>query len=548
MKTAFPLLFAAILLLSLACATDPTQVARPTATSEGTIEQGLPATGQHETTAAPPTTRLPIQTLTPRQIESTREAQVAEIKTRHAPTPTHRPTRSFTVPTRPLLPTPVAIPTVAIPTPPGPVIVATVAPPPTPWIPVLPTLPPPVLPTLSFSFPTPEVPTKPAAPQPQWEVNNESGEPVALLLTPPDIVPVRAIIVACATNEEGDRWLAPRIVGEELFLPDIPQYSKVTLSYTIDGEQHASDWLPGLETWEGPDEGFQRLYPSKTVGKQITDALLGGARVIEMSIGDIEYLFETHGFPQAAKPLIDFCQSSQTLAPPPTLLPTPSFTEITAELADFAAACADIRNRDESAPDWTFEGWVAEAQAVEVPLELADWWSAYVDQFALQLVYDGPSQHSQKAADTAMDELVFMDFRIREYLVDAGCITGTEVWQADTAFAAWGRLVDGFGQGDDVTIEEFAEACRDIKLTAPTLDRLIAIPEHMAYWWDKLNPPSELSDYYAAVAVFYDEWIETGGGDPQTDVSFETQMALIETAQALDQNVLETLLARRCAG
>ena len=172
-----------------------------------------------------------------------------------------------------------------------------------------------------------------------------------------------------------------------------------------------------------------------------------------------------------------------------------------------------------------------------------------MDQFALQVVHDGPSEYSQEASDVAMDELYLMDFRLREYLVDADCTTSIDVWRADATHAARTRLLDGFGQGENVSIEEFADACSDIKLTTPTLDETIAIPYHMAYWWGQLTPPPELASYYVAVADFYGEWIETGGGiDPQTDVSFGTQMAVLDSVQSLEEDMRETLLIRRCAG
>ena len=171
-----------------------------------------------------------------------------------------------------------------------------------------------------------------------------------------------------------------------------------------------------------------------------------------------------------------------------------------------------------------------------------------MDQFALQVVHDGPSEYSQEAADTTMSELAFMEFEIREYLMDAGCVTDIDVLLADAAIAAWNRLLEGYGQGEDVGVEEFAQACNDIKLTAPTMDKVSALPLHMAYWWAELTPPSELADYYAAVARFYEEWIESGGDDPLSAVSLETQMALTDTALALDGDVLDVLLARRCAG
>ena len=249
-----------------------------------------------------------------------------------------------------------------------------------------------------------------------------------------------------------------------------------------------------------------------------------------------------------------------TLAPPqvvftlptprPPAAPTPprSAAVVTTEVAEFALKCADIKNRDESAPGWTFEGWIEEAQATGAPKILAGWWSGYVDQFALQVVHDGPSKHSQAAADDAMWELYEMDPWLREYLLDMGCLTGAEVWRADATVEALDRLVSGWGQGGNVSVEEFAEACSDIKLTAPTFGPLAAMPDHMAYWWGELTPPPELADYYDAVSTFYEKWVESGGGDPQTSVDFGIQMAVLETAQALDGDVLETLLARRCAG
>ena len=80
------------------------------------------------------------------------------------------------------------------------------------------------------------------------------------------------------------------------------------MTYVIDeGEPVTTTWLPHPD---GGHEDFQLLYPAKAVGIAITDALLDGARFIEVSAGDLEYSFETHGFPQVARPLIESCQPS----------------------------------------------------------------------------------------------------------------------------------------------------------------------------------------------------------------------------------------------
>ena len=396
----------------------------------------------------------------------------------------------------PLLPT--------LPPPPAPVLVklVEVTPVPQPTVPPPPVLstpvPPLVLPTLA---PPPMPPTIEL--EPLWQMNYEGDQPLVILLTPTGVEPRRGLVVECNSGD-GKPWLSLRLMGEGVFPPDVPQYSTVTLTYAIDGgEPVTTDWLPHPDTWNKPDDDFQSLYPSQETGTAIVDALLDNARLMEISVGELRYTFEAHGFEEGASPLIDSCHPgaatstpnpSPTSTPAPISTPTPqptlSFIRVTTEFAEFAEACVDINNRDESAPEWTFEGWVAEAQAIKVPPVLAEWWSSYVDQFALQLTHDGPSKYSQEAADTSMDELALMDFRLREYLVDAGCITGAEVWQADAVWVAWGRLLDGFGQGQNVSVEEFADACSDIKLTVPTLDKLIAIPQHMAFWWAKLNPPS----------------------------------------------------------
>ena len=512
-------------------------------------------------------TRLtPIPTLTAAE---QREWQQSRLATVEAGLPTLRPVQVVVYPTPPpLLPT--------LPPPPAPVLVklVEVTPVPQPTVPSPPVLytpvPPLILPTLA---PPPTPPT--IGLEPLWQMNYEGDQPLAIVLTPMGVEPVRGLVVECNAGD-GEPWLSLRLIGEGVFPPAVPQYSGVKLTYAIDSsESVTTEWLPHPDTWNSPDLDLQTLYPSREIGTAIVNALQNGGRLMEVTVGDLQYTFETHGFPEGASPLIDSCQPGAaaptsspaptstpqptptprpkispppTVRPVPTLVPPPSSKGVASEITEFAEACVDIRNRDESAPEWTFEGWVSEAQAVKVPPVLTEWWSSYVDQFTLQLTHDGPSKYSQEAADTTMDELALMDFRLRKYLVDAGCITGAEVWQADAVWAAWGRLLDGFGQGQNVSVEEFADACSDIKLTAPTLDKLIAIPQHMAFWWDKLNPPPELRDYYEAVADFYQEWIETGGGDPQTDVSFETQMAAIEAAQALDGDVLEVLLARRCAG
>ena len=158
-----------------------------------------------------------------------------------------------------------------------------------------------------------------------------SGYPQAVLLTRQGIEPNRLIIVHCNTGEGEDPWLALRIVGDEVF-PPTPPYTGVELTYTIDGGGPVTtEWLPHPDHWNEQTKDFHQLYPAKSVNAGIIKALLSGARLIEFAVGDIEYSFAAHGFPQVAKPLIESCQSSAVSAmsttPRPATTPAPSQDE-----------------------------------------------------------------------------------------------------------------------------------------------------------------------------------------------------------------------------
>ena len=78
------------------------------------------------------------------------------------------------------------------------------------------------------------------------------------------------------------------------------------MTYKIDGDEPVTTmWLPHPD---GGHEDFQSLYPAKDVGTTIVDALLDGASLIAVTVGDLNYSFQAHGFSQAASSLIESCQ------------------------------------------------------------------------------------------------------------------------------------------------------------------------------------------------------------------------------------------------
>ena len=193
----------------------------------------------------------------------------------------------------------------------------------TPWPTPLPT---PVLATMSPTLlppptrtadPTPPVPLGP----PQWTMNYETGKPQALLLTQLGVEPVRGIFVDCNTVDRGEPWLALRMVGEQV-IPSPPSF-RAQITITIDGEEETTEWLLHPDNF---GEDFQRVYPAKEVGTNIISDLLDGALLMEVSVADLRYTFDTHGFAEGAAPLIDFCQFGAAVTPTPASTPRPTET------------------------------------------------------------------------------------------------------------------------------------------------------------------------------------------------------------------------------
>ena len=402
-----------------------------------------------------------------------------------------------------------------------------------------------MVPTRELTLLPTDTPT--AALEPQWVMDYEAGYPEALLFTREGIEPVRGLFIDCSTDS-GEPWLALRIVGYDV-IPPTPAFTGVDLTHTIDGgEPVTTMWLtpPG----ESRDE-FQRIYPAKAVGMDIVDALLGGASVIQVTVGNLEYSFETHGFPQAARPLIESCQSAATptstprpaLTPSPTPLPTQSGLPV----QDFAVACGDLMVLgDDVVTGEDLDDWVAELVEVVAPDVLVEFWRGRVGQFALQ-TEAGPNPQTHTEYVREIEAVAAMSPSLRETLLDTGCLTAIKVYLGTEYLAARARLEGGYAQSGTVTAQEFAGACKDIQTTVPFMGGLDAVPRHFAEWWATLVPPPGMEQYHAAVMDFYHEWQEVGTGDPE-DVDIITQMEVLEAARGLDGDTLEILLASGCSG
>lgn len=188
---------------------------------------------------------------------------------------------------------------------------------------------------------------------------------------------------------------------------------------------------------------------------------------------------------------------------------------------------------------------MAQAQALEAPPAVTDWWGAYTDQFALQIPTDGPNAQTQQASDRATEALAAMSPELQEVLIGTGCLDETDVWLAYETLWAWDRLQGGLGQTAGTTLDEFVRACVDIQTTVPTLDTLDALLQHLAYWWDRLVPPSAVAEYHSAAADFYEAWMETGDAE---EVDLSISLALASSVSLLDADVFELLEQSGCMG
>ena len=260
--------------------------------------------------------------------------------------------------------------------------------------------------------------------------------------------------------------------------------------------------------------------------------------------------------------------TSPTFAPPPR--PTIPFPTITfpaiaptttltvrvehAGVAEFAATCGDLMEVEIGPSTDEFTLWALSLSDVEPPHVLVDFWDARVGKYLFQievqgdeLVPVGPNARTHEASDDEVWVVYLMDPELRDALVRGGCLTDLDVQLAGIQVAARERLLDGRGQGEDVSVIEFALACADMKVTVPTFDALEAVPAHLACWWEQLNPPPELTGYYDAVAALYDAWIQQGVDDP-ADVDVSVLLALSEAVKAMDPDDLETLTTLGCSG
>ena len=234
-----------------------------------------------------------------------------------------------------------------------------------------------------------------------------------------------------------------------------------------------------------------------------------------------------------------------TSEPPPTPRPTstPLPDAAVAEVAEFAAACGQLEMAYDGTAE-SFDEWMAGAQVLKAPPVAVDWWTAYVDQFALQ-DENGSNAQTQHARERMIDALVVMDSKLQEVLVDAGCMDESEAEAARETPNAWARLRGGLGQAEGATLDEFIQACVDIGTTAPMMGSQDQIIQHLVHWWDRLVPTPALERYHAAAADFYEAMAKVEDpGDIDPSVSQEVTTA----ASALDADVFKRLKQSGCIG
>ena len=235
---------------------------------------------------------------------------------------------------------------------------------------------------------------------------------------------------------------------------------------------------------------------------------------------------------------------SPTQAPVPTL--AVQWVDL-AEVREYARACGDLRNATQETAD-EFIQWVADAQALNPPVILQELHDAWIDQFAGQIVDGqllGPNEETQEAYWREVSLVTFMSPAVRQVLVDEWCLLETEIALYNRVAAALKRMAVP-GAEVTLTLEQYAERCADMQLTAPLMGGTDMLFNHLVNTWSALVPPPGLEGYHQAVLELYLEWQTVENFDL---VSLDSQLALREQALAASlkhRDFLEVMLRKGC--
>ena len=173
--------------------------------------------------------------------------------------------------------------------------------------------------------------------------------------------------------------------------------------------------------------------------------------------------------------------------------------------------------------DQHFVAQLEAVKALEAPLELSDFHSAWVSLYEEQVqvlgantVVIGPNPATQAAYERWLSATAAMAGDLRLMLRDVDCLDREIINYAFDFIEARQRMAT-IEPGRVMTAEEYGQGCGDILLSAPTLTSMTGLADYLKEQWGRLTPPTELQGYHDIVFDFYQSLAETGefGSQPK---------------------------------
>ena len=243
------------------------------------------------------------------------------------------------------------------------------------------------------------------------------------------------------------------------------------------------------------------------------------------------------------------CESSQpvpevTVAAEPAA--SPETTHLTAR--GYGAACGRLVDGELDVKTQGAETFRERAEALASlvpPPELQDFHEAQSQYYLSQVEAGDTTVDTQAAWDRQLVIVGDMPTALRQMLVDEYCLLELQVRFVDNTLAARERVTRRGPATADMSIEEYAERCADIKRTAPVAGSLDDFLTYVSDEWRKLVPPQILEDYHSAIQAVYAEMLKSGGVVDEASPAFQYAAA---EGKKLGVVILDKLMRAGCIG
>ena len=238
-------------------------------------------------------------------------------------------------------------------------------------------------------------------------------------------------------------------------------------------------------------------------------------------------------------------QTPPMLSPTLTAEPTDRTPTTHSTFASFAVACGKLVAKERR--NWlrtdrvAFAEWEDKVNAEIPPPELASFWEARKEYFAWfpreYVDYTPPAM--TRAQEFSMRQAAAISPDAREALFEGGCLDRRE-WETDEKRAAARERLNAMRETPLESIEDFAQACKDIVATAPkptNLNHRVETLQYIVTAWEGMVPSSDFENLYVALVHSYGSALadELPGLEPLEPLDFETEELDAEFLASIQQ-------------